>query len=126
MGLSELLSRKNMRLINLGAIGVITVAWLVRFYYFTKREVVTEVEQEFKDASGRKSTATVLSKVEVQDNFWMVLYTLFVLPALIFIFVIQELQVQQERLAPISKHFYFLDYYFGKAFYILLMTTFIL
>lgn len=44
MGLTEILSRRNMRFINLGAIGIITVAWLVRFYYFTEREDYEEVE----------------------------------------------------------------------------------
>lgn len=38
----------------------------------------------------------------------------------------QELQVTNEKLQPICKHFYFLDYYTGKGFYILLLTSFIL
>lgn len=67
-----------------------------------------------------------MTKVELQDGFWMVLYTLFVIPALIFIFVVQELQVAHEKLAPICKNFYFLDYYVGKGFYVLLLTTLIL
>lgn len=125
--MTEILSRKNMRLINLGAIGVITVAWLVRFYYFSKREEVKEIEKEYPNTNGVGTyKATVLEKVEVQDNFWMILYTLFVFPTLIVIFVVQELQVTQERLAPICKHFYFLDYYTGKGLYILLMTSLIL
>ena len=33
----------------------------------------------------------VLEKVEVQDGFWMVIYTIFIFPVLIFIFVVQEL-----------------------------------
>lgn len=60
------MSRRNMRFINLGAIGLITVAWLIRFYYFSKREEVNEVEKEYTNENGVGTyTATVLEKVEV-------------------------------------------------------------
>ena len=121
MGLKELLSRRNMRIANLGAVGLITVCWLIRFYYFTEREDIVEVEST---VNGKK--VTTLEKQYNQDNFWMILYTLAVLPILLFIFVMVEFQVKQERLAPICRHFFFLDYYTGKAFYHLLFISIII
>ena len=85
MSAETALSKRNMRILNLAAIGLITIAWLVRFYYFGKREEVVE-----EDVTTNGGTATTLVKKDVQDGFWLVIYTLFVLPFLIFIFVIQE------------------------------------
>ena len=81
-----------MRLFNLGAMILITVAWAVRFFYFKKREEIVEKEVEQDNSSGTgKVTVVVLEKVDVQDGFWMVIYTIFIFPVLIFIFVVQEL-----------------------------------
>jgi len=63
MGLAELLSRKNMRLFNVGAIAVATIAWLCRFYYFAKREEIVESEVEYPNTDGNGTyVATVLQK----------------------------------------------------------------
>ena len=42
MTLETALSRRNMRIFNLASIGLITIAWMVRFYYFGKQEVIVE------------------------------------------------------------------------------------
>ena len=126
MKAEELLSRRNMRFFNFGAIGLVTIAWLVRFYYFGKLETVIEVPVATTDSNGDIVTSTALQKVYARDSFWLFLYTLFVIPVLVFIFVIQELQVSNERLAFICQHFYFLDYHLGKAFYLLMLASFIL
>jgi len=52
MGLAEILSRKMMRIFNLGAIVLTIIAWVVRFYYFSKREKVVEREKEFPNDNG--------------------------------------------------------------------------
>ena len=67
-----------------------------------------------------KVTVVVLEKVNVQDGFWMVIYTIFIFPILIFIFVVQELQPKSDRLASICNNFYFLDYHIGKGLYLML------
>ena len=46
MGAEDVLSRRNMRLFNLGAMILITIAWAVRFFYFKKREEIVEKEVE--------------------------------------------------------------------------------
>lgn len=86
MSVETALSRRNMRIINLAAISLIAIAWIVRFYYFGKREEIVE-----KTVTDGKTTSTTLVKTEVQDGFWLIVYTLFVFPFLIFIFVCQEL-----------------------------------
>ena len=122
-----MLSRRNMRLFNLGAMILITVAWGVRFYYFKKREEIVEKEVEQDSSTGTgKVTAVVLEKVEVQDGFWMVIYTIFVFPVLIFIFVVQELQPRSERLAFVCRNFSFLDYHIGKGLYLMLCAFLVL
>ena len=98
MKLEELLSLRNMRLFNLGAIGLIFLANLIRFYYFGKREKFIEREAETTDANGDTVTALVVEKTFARDSFWLMLYTLFVMPTMIFIFILQELQVSNERL----------------------------
>ena len=45
---------------------------------------------------------------------------------LIAIFVVVEIQVTQEKLALLCKHFFFLDYYLGKGLFLLLMSSLIL
>ena len=47
----DVLTRKNMRYLNLAGMLLITVAWIIRFYYFKKREEVVEREVD-TDASG--------------------------------------------------------------------------
>ena len=93
MKAEELLSAKNMKVFNLGAISVVTIAWLVRFYYFSKREYITEVQTELTNADGTTYTGSRLDKSYLQDGFWMVIYTLFVFPVLIFFFLVQLFQV---------------------------------
>ena len=46
----DVLTRKNMRYLNLAGMLLITVAWIIRFYYFKKREEV--IESEVDAASG--------------------------------------------------------------------------
>ena len=46
IGAEDVLSRRNMRLFNLGAMILITIAWAVRFFYFKKREEIVEKEVE--------------------------------------------------------------------------------
>jgi len=127
MGLAEILSRKMMRIFNLGAIVLTIIAWVVRFYYFSKREKIVEIEKEFPNENGLGThKGTILQKEVVQDGFWLIVYTIIIFPMLIFIFVIQEFQVKHVKLAPISHHFYFLDYYVGKGVYLLLLGTLLL
>ena len=45
---------------------------------------------------------------------------------MVFIFLVQEFQVQHERLAPLCRHFFFLDYYPGKGVYLLLLLSLIM
>ena len=42
MSVETALSRRNMHILNLAAMALITVAWLIRFYYFGKREELVE------------------------------------------------------------------------------------
>ena len=127
MGAADVFTQRNMRILNLGALLLATIAWVARFMYFAKREEMVEREVESKDPNtGKTITTTVLEKIEVSDSFWFIAYTLAVLPVLIFIFLIQELQVKNARLAPICRHFYFLDYYAGKAIYLLLIMSLIM
>ena len=126
MKLELLMQRRNMRYFNLGAIGLVTLAFLVRFYYFGKREDFVEVEYNTVNAAGETVTGTKVEKTYARDSFWMFIYTLFVFPIMIMIFVIQELQVQNERLAWIVEHFCILDYHIGKGAYLLLLLTFVL
>ena len=90
MGAKEVLTRRNMRLINVFAAVLIAVAWVTRFYYFTKREVVKEKEVTTINTEGASVTEILLVKEEEQDGFWLILYTIFVFPVLIFIYLIQE------------------------------------
>jgi len=41
---AELLSKRNMRALNILGIALVVIAWLIRFYYFTKRVEVIENE----------------------------------------------------------------------------------
>ena len=111
---AELLSKTRMRILNILALVIITIAWVVRFYYFMPQ-----------DDTILNSDGTV-SHVEVHDEFWLIIYTTVVLPILIGIFVIVEMQVKHEKLAPFCKHFFFLDYYLGKGLYLLLIVSIIL
>ena len=79
-----LLAQKNMRIFNLAAIGLAVVAWIIRFYYFTAREDVEEREVTLADGT----TVKRLETVELQDGFWLVIYTLIVFPLLFFVFVV--------------------------------------
>ena len=127
MGAAEIFTQRNMRILNLGALLLATIAWVARFMYFFKQEKMVEREVETTDANtGKTITTTVLEKMEVSDSFWMMVYTIVVLPVLIFIFLMQELQVKNARLAPIVRHFYFLDYYPGKAIYLFLLLSLIM
>ena len=65
MGLADILSRKNMRIFNLAACGLAIVAWVVRFWYFTAREELVEVDAEITAADGTTSTVTTLEYVEL-------------------------------------------------------------
>lgn len=76
---AELLSKRNMKALNLVGITLVVIAWLTRFYYFTKRVDIVE------NADG-SVTQTV-----VQDGIWLILYTLVVFPMLITIFIFTEL-----------------------------------
>ena len=111
---SEILSKRNMKVLNLLGIALIIIAWLIRFYYFTKRDDIVE------NADG------TVTHVEVQDGLWLMIHTMVVFPILIGIFLVTELQVKQEKLAPLCKHFYLLDYYLGKGLYLLLLTSLVL
>ena len=161
MKADDLLSKRNMRLFNLGALGLILIAWCVRFYYFAEHDKIVEVDynsdtvtatvldadvtysvsgQAVVDTTTSTATTTTadattvstgstrrnlqttttastnttattaaavaidsteednirtvrMEKVYYQDGFWVVLYTLFVFPLLIFVFLMQELQV---------------------------------
>ena len=127
MGAADVLTQRNMRILNLGALLLVIIAWLARFMYFVKQEEMIEREVESTDPNtGKTITTTQLEKIEVSDSFWMIVYTLVVLPVLIFIFLMQELQVKNARLAPILRNFYFLDYYAGKAIYLLLLMSLIM
>ena len=88
MKLELLMQRRNMRYFNLGAIGLVTLAFLVRFYYFGKREDFVEVEYNTVNAAGETVTGTKVEKTYARDSFWMFIYTLFVFPIMIMIFVI--------------------------------------
>lgn len=128
MTIEEVLCNRNMRIFNLAAIFLITVGWVIRFYYFGKREEVKEVEVDAIIIEGEEPgiRAVKLAKVTVQDGFWLICYTLFIFPALIFIFIMQEFQVKGDWHGPVYRSFYFLDYYFGKGIYLLLCASLIL
>ena len=126
MNLVLLMQRRNMRFFNMGAAGLVTLAFLIRFYYFGKREVFIEVEYSSVNNNGETVTGTQVEKAYQRDSFWMFLYTLFVFPVMIFIFIIQELQVTNERLCWIVDYFCFLDFHINKGLYLLLLLTFIL
>jgi len=115
-----------MHLFNLASIGLVLIANLTRFYYFGKREQFTEREVASIDEDGDIVTETVVDKTYARDSFWMMLYTLIVFPIFIFIFIVQELQVTNARLAFVVEHFAFLDYHIGKGLYLLLLISFIL
>ena len=121
-----LLSKKNMRIFNLIAIAMVIIGWIVRFYYFTKREEVVEQDVKVISTIGTEVTETQLVTKELQDSFMLMLYTLVIFPFLIFIFTIQELNVKVEKLAFVPRNFYFLDYYMGKAIYLLLLISLLL
>ena len=125
MKLEELLSKRNMRIINLASIGVVTIANFIRFYYFGERERFVEKTVE-RIENNSVVSSNVVEKTFERDSFWMFTYTLFLIPVFIFIFILQELQVSTERLAFITEHFKFLDYHIGKGLYLLLLTSFIL
>ena len=129
MKVEELLSRRNMRVFNLAAIALVTIAWGIRFYYFKEHEEVVENEIDVEVSSGTSDSnlkTVKLEKETVQDGFWMVMFTLFVFPCLIFIFIMQEFQVKGDWHGPIYRSYYFLDYYIGKGFYLLLLVALIL
>ena len=110
---AELLSKRNMKILNFLAIAIVIIAWLIRFYYFTKREELHE------NADG------TVTQTEVQDSLMLIVYTLMVFPMLIAIFIITELQLKP-KIMNLCKHFYFLDYYLGKGLYLLLLASLIL
>lgn len=126
MGVEDKLTKRNMHYANLMAMVVIIIAWGTRFYYISKRETLVETPTTTTAADGTQTTTLVMEKVYVRDGFWQIAYTLVVFPVLILIFLVQEFQVQNERLNPICRHFYFLDYYIGKGFYLLLVSSLIL
>ena len=51
-------SKFNMRIINLGAMLLVTIAWLARFMYFVKREEMIEREVETINPETRETTTT--------------------------------------------------------------------
>ena len=110
---AELLSKRTMKALNLLAIGLVIIAWLIRFYYFTKRENIIENEDG------------TITTTEIQDSIILIIYTLLVFPLLIVIFIIVEMQIKP-RLANFCRNFYFLDYYLGKGLYLMLLASLIL
>ena len=40
----EVFSKRNMRILNLVATLLVIIAWIARFYYITKREIIVEKE----------------------------------------------------------------------------------
>ena len=122
----EILSKRNMRLMNIGAITLVTIAWLIRFYYMTERETVDERTVETVDpVTNSTVTNTELVKTYEQDGFWFIMYTLFIFPILIALFIITEIHPVEGKLASLCKGFHFLDYHIGKALFLLLCATFI-
>ena len=90
MGVEEKLTKRNMHYANLMAMILIIVAWVTRFYYFTKRETLVETPKETTADDGTVTTTLVMEKVYVRDGFWQVVYTLVVFPVLILVFLVQE------------------------------------
>ena len=58
MGAADVFSKFNMRIINLGAMLLVTIAWLARFMYFVKREEMIEREVETINPETRETTTT--------------------------------------------------------------------
>ena len=64
MGAADVFTQRNMRILNLGALLLATIAWVARFMYFAKREEMVEREVESKDPNtGQTITSTVLEKI---------------------------------------------------------------
>ena len=66
MKTEELLSKKNMRLLNVLTMVLIIVAWLVRFYYFFPREVIVEEEISMDEAGSASETTQVEVPVKTE------------------------------------------------------------
>ena len=58
---AELLSKRNMRILNLFGLVLVIIAWLTRFYYFTRRDDIIE------NADG------TITNIEVQDGWWAII-----------------------------------------------------
>ena len=64
MGLKEVLSKKNMRMLNVFAAVLVIVAWFIRFFYFGKREEIVEKEVTSTNDKGESVTEIKLVKEE--------------------------------------------------------------
>ena len=58
MGAADVLTQRNMRILNLGALLLVIIAWLARFMYFVKQEEMIEREVESTDPNTGKTITT--------------------------------------------------------------------
>ena len=58
MGAADVLTQRNMRILNLGALLLATIAWVARFMYFVKQEEMIEREVESKDEKTGETITT--------------------------------------------------------------------
>ena len=118
MQLPRFLGKAGMRIINMNAIFLLGIGTIVRFSYFKPSEEITatEVEDEFGE-----TTNAFEIKVE-KERFMFYFTTLIVLPALIALYVVVELNISES----VSKKFNFLELYIGKAFFLLMLALMLL
>ena len=100
---------------NMNAIFLIFIGTIVRFSYFRPKETIKIVTGENEGSTFEKTTS--------RERFMFYVTTIFVLPALIALYTIVELEIWKDIF---GKNFHFLELPIGKGIYLLLLALMLL
>ena len=115
-----ILKKKTMQSVNMNAIFLIFIGTLVRFSYFPERSQI--IEQTRKDEETGEDLVVYQTYVE-NETLGFKFSTVLLLPALIVLYVLVELEVSKDSLC---KNFNFLELPIGKGLYLLLLAIVLL
>ena len=118
--LAVILKKKTMQIINMNAIFLIFIGTLVRFSYFPERSQIVQLTKE--DEETGESTEEYVTYSE-SETLGFKFSTLILLPALIILYVLIELEVKKDSLC---RNFNFLELPIGKGLYLLMLALILL
>ena len=104
-----------MRILNMNAIFLIFIGTIVRISYFGSNTVYEK--EEVTDEKTNKKYTTFAEKTEKELPMFYIT-TIFVLPALIALFILVELDVKKN----LCQNFHFLKYPIGKGVFLLMLA----